>query len=342
MNLKPLIYEMPRIDRTLLLTGLIGVLVGILGALTFHDSFWLRFFDNLHWTSGYAVGALLAWQGVRLARERGDSAAPWWWFCTGLIAYTLGQLIWAAQVYVDWTPFPGPSDLFFLMLGPALAGGIYAYGRPLFNQAEWRIVLLDTGLLFIAMLTSTIALYLPRQGDYTGLQLCIMAAYPIGFWAAASLGLIMLLEMRARFNLSVLLLFFAIIGDVVLWNEWNLRIFANTLIDGSLLNILFSPFAILLGLGAAIWRPEPKLDADWDRFCEGFLRMVPLIMVILSASGIIFSVTLPGVTDVAKVAAVIGGLLLVVLATIRQSLTLKERDQLLAMQQKMQQSLRLA
>ena len=341
MSFKSIFYNLPFFDRTLLLTGLTGVLFGIVGALLSHDTYWLQFFDNLHWTCAYAVGALLAWQGVRMARERGDSTTPWWWFCMGLVSYTVAQLIWAAQVYVDWTPFPGPSDPFFLILGPAFTVGIYTYGRPHFNKAEWHIVLLDTALLLVAMLVATMALYLPRQGSYSWFQLCVMAAYPAGFWAAASLGLMIMLEMRARFKPRVLLLVFAIMGDIVLWNQWNLRIFADALIDGSLLNILFSPFAILLGLGAAIWRPEPSLDTGWDRFCEGLLRMVPLFMVTLAAMGIILSFSLPGESAAAKAAAVIGGLLLVVLATIRQSLTLKERDQLLATLKNVERGLKL-
>src|SRR3990167_5802064 len=135
---------MPRIDQALVLTGLTGFLIGIVGVWIARDLSWIKFFDSLHWTSSCIAGALFGWHGVRLARERGDPAAPWWWFFVGLAAYTVAQLIWDAQVYVGWTPFPGPSDPFFLMLGPAVAAGIYAYGRPHFNRAGWRIVLLDT------------------------------------------------------------------------------------------------------------------------------------------------------------------------------------------------------
>jgi len=333
ITLKSIFSELPRLDRALLLTGLIGLLTGIIGVLLAHDIAWIQVFDNLHWTSGYAVGALLAWQGVRLARKRGDSAAPWWCFTLGLVAYTIAQLIWAAQVYFDWTPFPGPSDPFFLMLGPAFAIGIYVYGRPHFNQAEWRIVLLDTSLLLITMLIATIAFYLPHQGDETLLQMTIMTAYPLGFWAAASLGLMLMLEMRARFEPRSLLLIFATLADIVLWNQWNLRIFADALIDGSWLNILFSPFAVLLGLGALLWRPEPKPDVRWENFCEGILRMLPLFLVTLAAAGIILSIIMPGVSEAVQTLAVTGGLVVVVLATIRQSLTLKDRDLLLAAQE---------
>ena len=326
-------YRMPILDRALLLAGLAGLVGGIAGVLFSSDISRIKFFDNLHWTCAYAVGALLAWQGVRLARERGEAATPWYWFSFGLLAYTVAQLIWAAQVYADWTPFPGPSDPFFLMLGPALAIGVYAYGRPHFNWAAWRIVLLDAASLLIAMLTLTVTFYMPQQGKISGLQLCVMTAYPTGFWAAASLGLVQMLAMRARFDPRALLLILAILADIVLWNQWNLRIFADALIDGSWLNILFSPVAVLLGLGAFAWRLEPGQDKRWTFLCEGLLRMLPLVLVVLSAAGIILAVTLPEVSDAAQVAAVTGGLLVVILAMIRQSVTLQDRDQLLAAQQ---------
>ena len=326
-------YRMPLLERALLLAGLSGLLAGVAGVLVSSDVSLIKFFDNLHWTCAYAVGALLAWQGVRLARERGEPAAPWYWFSFGLLAYTIAQLIWAAQVYVDWTPFPGPSDPFFLMLGPALAIGIYAYGRTHFNRAAWRIVLLDSASLLLAMLTLTVTFYMPHQGKMSWLQLSVMIAYPAGFWAAASLGLMQMLAMRARFDARVLLLISATMADIVLWNQWNLRIFADALIDGSWLNILFSPVAVLLGLGAFVWRLEPASDARWTFFCEGLLRLLPLFLVVLSAAGIILAVTLPEVSDAAQVTAVTGGLLVVVLAMIRQSVTLQDRDQLLAAQE---------
>lgn len=334
MSLQSQFYELPVINRVLMVVGLTGTLIGVVGVLIAHNIFWIQFFDNLHWTFAYALGAILAWQGAYLARQRGESEKPWWWFCFGLIAYTLAQIIWAIQVYVGWTPFPGPSDPFFLMLGPAFLMGIYTYGRSLFTWAKWRIVLLDTSLLFIAMLIATMMFYVPQQGNYSSFQLCVMVAYPAGLWAAASLGLIMMLEMRARFNLREVLLFSALMGNIMLWNQWNLRIFADDLIDGSLLNILFSPFAILLGLGAAIWRPvQAKPDKHWDRVCENLLRMLPLFMVIFSAVGIVLSVTFSGVSNEIRIIAVAGSLVVVILATIRQSLTLKDRDQLLASQE---------
>lgn len=332
IKLKSVFHDIPWIQRQLIIIGLAGVLMGVTGVLIAEDISWTQVFDNVHWTFGYSVGALFAWQGVRIARNKGQPSTPWWFFTLGLVSYTIAQLIWAFQVYIDWTPFPGPSDPFFLMLGPAFAAGIYAYGRPHFSQAEWRIVLLDAGLLLLTMLIATIVLYLPRQGNHTLFQLCVMAAYPIGFWSAASLGLMMMLEMRARFNFQSLLIIFATLADIALWNVWNLRIFSDALIDGSFVNIMFSPIAILLGLGAFIWQLEPSVDRRWDSFCIGFLRMLPLILVILAATGIIASLILPGVTEFAQITALTGGLLVVVLATIRQSLTLKERDLLLAAQ----------
>lgn len=332
VGLGSIFRSMSRIDRALILACLAGFVAGTAGVWMSHDFYWVEFFTNLNWTSSCASGALFAWHGLRQARKRGDSATPWQWFLAGLAAKTVAQIIWAAQVFSGWTPFPGPSDLFSLMLGPAIAAGIYTYGRPHFNRAGWNGVLLDTATLLVAMFIATIVFYLPHLGRYSWFQLGIMAAYPAGFWVAASLGMMLILHMRARFDLRGLLLIFAMLCNTALWDIWNLRTLSYALMNGSSLNIVFSSVAILTGVSAAVWRLEPKMDASWQRLCEFLLRLLPLFMVVVAVVGVALTEIAPGESKAAQPFVLVGSMVLVLLAMMRQVLTLEDRDQLLVLQ----------
>ena len=88
------------------LVALIGLtLLGCVGARAARGPV-VVLFDNIHWTAGYAAGALLAWRGYALARQspRQGTAA---WFLGGMLLLTLGQLVWDLQVWFGWLPFPG-------------------------------------------------------------------------------------------------------------------------------------------------------------------------------------------------------------------------------------------
>src|SRR5438093_6611951 len=101
--------------------------------------------DNVHWTVSYLAGALLAWLGVRHSRPAERSARRW--IALGLSAYAVGQVLWDIQVASGWNPFPGPSDTFFLLLGPLCGVGLAQMLRSRTSRVERRAAALDvTGL----------------------------------------------------------------------------------------------------------------------------------------------------------------------------------------------------
>lgn len=123
MSLKTVFNSMPRTNWIVFLTGLVGIVVGAIGIKLSHDPSLIKFFDNLHWTSGTATAAVLAWVG-RGQTGRQKSSGTLLWFAVGFTGYAIGQVIWDAQVALSYNKFPSPSDLFYLWLGPCLAMGL--------------------------------------------------------------------------------------------------------------------------------------------------------------------------------------------------------------------------
>ena len=317
------------------LAALIGLmLVGCIGARAAHGPL-VVLFDNIHWTSGYAAGALLAWGGYAAARHT-PHRATMAWFLGGMLSLTLGQLIWDVQVWFGWLPFPGPSDAFFLALGPALAVGMWKIGRHRLTWMDWRTARLDAAAFLVAVLAATMALFLPNQGSYSLFQVLVMGAYPLGLMAPACLGAILLLTLRARLSWRSLLLPISSVAFTVCWVVWNLRFLSNRLGDGDWLNISFSLVAVLIGLGIYGYQLEPVPDPRWDRRCEGMLRLLPLLLVLVAAGGIVAS-SLPGTTEATGITVAIGGGVVVIMAATRQGLLLGERDRLIATERMLRQ-----
>src|SRR3989304_3819089 len=124
------------------------------------DKTWLVFLDNLHWTTGNTAAAAMAWIGF--SQSTGAERAARRWFFAGLAAYSIGQLLWDIQVYIGWNPFPAPSDLGFLLLGPGCLLGLVAAMRTLLPKHNQLVTALDAAILSISILALTLAVYLPR------------------------------------------------------------------------------------------------------------------------------------------------------------------------------------
>lgn len=284
------------------------------------------FLDNLHWTAGYATGALFAW----FAFIKGSRSSPVLrWTAIGLTSLTMGQIIWALQVTADWIPFPGPSDPFFLATGPLIAIGLWQVASARLDIQAKRTLALDTAMLLVGVLTASMLLFIPRQGGFTLLQILVMAAYPLGLMWPTSLALNLLLTLRARLNWRVLLLPLSLVVFAWHWVEWNLRFLANTLQNGDWLNIGFSVVAILIGVSASLYSTHTVNDKRWDRRCESVLRLLPMMMVVISAGAVVLASTIVALPRFGNLVVSIGAAITVVLASIRQTYLLRERDQLL-------------
>jgi signal transduction histidine kinase len=327
--------EVPFRSFLSLLTALIALtLLGSLGARWAMPP-WVVPFDNLHWTAGYAAGALLAWRGFRAAGAS-SLRAPAAWFLAGMVLLTCGQLVWDVQVWFGWLPFPGPSDVFFLSLGPALAMGLWTIGRNRLGARAWQNAKLDALGFLVAVIAATLTLFLPRQGTYSLFQILVMAAYPLGLMAPACLGIVLALTLRARIDWRALLLPLSSVAFAFCWVVWNLRFLDGSLGDGDWLNISFSWVAVSIGAGIGWYRLDPVRTAQWDRACEGILRLLPLLLVLMAAGGMMLAI-LAGMGQATRIVVALGAGLVVVLAALRQGLLLRERDQLIATERLLRQ-----
>ena len=315
---------LPRHAWTVLAIGCVLVLTGIVGTRVAETKSWVVFWDMFHWTSSHATAAVLAWLGWRVASPA--ERTPRGWFTLALLAYTVGQVMWDVQVYVGWNPFPGPSDAGFLLLGVLIGAGFAGLLRGHLSAAERWAVTLDVLMISVAALTITLALYLPRRGASDVLTTAVLVAYPVLLLSAFGIGLVALLALRLRPTCGNLLLLATMLGEGVVWMEWNTRTLDGTLSDGVWFNYTFSGLALLLGLGSCGWTSQVSADPRWDRRCFATLRVLPLALVLMAALAIAFGRRL---APEAQDAAELGTVTVILLAIVRQSLLLRDRDRLL-------------
>ena len=87
---------------------------------------------------------------------------------------------------------------------------------------------------------------------------------------------------------------------------------------------------LTLGVGNVLWRVESSSEPRWARRSDNLLRMMPLIVVVGAAVSVVLAWSLPGVLHAVAVAIYASGAIVLVLATLRQSLLLVDRDRMLA------------
>lgn len=320
-----------KVSKVLFLIGMLGIAAGTLGIRLASTLNWIRFFDNLHWTAGTASAAGLAWLGWHRAQETAD-ARMLRWFAVGFTGYAIGQIIWDIQTWLDYSQFPSYSDLFYLWLGPCLSVGLVLEFRARKRQADLLPVLLDLMALSIAALTLILVLYLSKTVVLEWLRLAVLAAYPLTLVIPNVILLLMIPALRLRLTRTLALFFSAIAVTAWSWMKWNLMALDGSAVDGDWFNISFSLAILLAGYTTTIWQLESSDNWLWDWLCEGFLRLLPLVSVIISCVAVIVTTTDTGLADRLQKLINYGALLVILLAMLRQGLLLKERDQLLKAQ----------
>jgi len=320
--------------RTAGLLALLAIALAIAGARLGLDGAWVRLFDNMHWTIADIGAAWLAWIGVRDARENGRRAEflARRWFAAGFTSYAIGQLLWDLQIFLAWQPFPAPSDPFYMMMAPCCALGMMGYLRGRVRDSQRLAAVLDTLSLAIAVVAVALVVYLPERGDMNALALGVMVAYPTLLLAGACVGLMLIALVRVGRAWPVWVLTGMLAAHGGLWMEWNALTLRHALADGGIVNAAFSVCTLLGGLAVTRWRAQPAAGARIDRFYEGALRVLPLVVVV----GVTFAVTLqdsiahlsPSARWLCDAAAVV----VIALAAMRQTLQLRDRDQLIEAQ----------
>jgi diguanylate cyclase (GGDEF)-like protein/PAS domain S-box-containing protein len=322
--------------RLVLFVGLTGLLVGVVGIRFAQDPHWIRFFDNLHWTVGTVTAATLAWLGLRSASA--DSVRGLRWIAIGLSAYAVGQIIWDVQTIVGFSGFPSPSDIFYLWLGPCVGTGLLIEARRLADRVQRKTLLLDAATLAIAAMTLVLALYLSKHDDMALFSMAVLVAYPVSLFAAACIGLIAIPTLRLKFSWGYFLFLVSLMVTGGCWMAWNAMALDGATVDGSWFNSLFSISVMGMGLATLYWNIEPSRNAVWEQLSEGFLRMMPLVAVVLSGVAVILSDPHTGVSQTVSYAIKSGALVVVILAMLKQSTLVREHDLLKTATRKLEQS----
>ena len=296
-----------------------------------------HYFDYSHWTLAYAVAATLAWMGVRRAQP-GDVASRRW-FAYGLTITLIAQVLFDLQDITQRTPIVNLSDALFLSIGPCFVMGMLAPIRGC-ASTQRRSFDLNVSAVALVFLTLTSDLYLPRSGKTDPLDLAILIIYPICMLTPACIGLVMAPTLRWKVNHRWLLFLTASVLNSVVWMLWNDDYAVGEWANGSWLNLAFSFIAVGMGYGTFVWHTQSNEDAGWQRRCEAVTRLTPLIVVAAAVICVSLVWVLPHVLASVRITTIIGAAVAIVLATLRQNLSLQEYDRLLAAEQHLRERTR--
>ena len=138
--------------------------------------------------------------------------------------------------------------------------------------------------------------------------------------------------LRVSRGWSVWMLTATLAAQGALWMEWNALALQDQLVDGAVDNAVFSLCTLAGGLAVSCWQVGHAVQPRIDRFYDAALRVLPLIVVV----GVTFAVTLQDsiaqLSPPARLACDATALLVIVLAAVRQTLQVRDRDQLVEAQ----------
>jgi signal transduction histidine kinase/BarA-like signal transduction histidine kinase len=308
----------------------LAVTAAFVAARCSSDSVIVQWLDCLHWTIAFGAATALAWLGVHCSVGYVRDARRW--FALGLTSSVLGQLLFDLRVVTSWTPIPNLADALFLGLGPCCVLGLTASLRPNF-PLQRRPFVLDVTALGLVILTLTLDLYLPRRQTMDLWSMCLLVIYPVCLLTPGCLAAVLAPTMRWRVDHRWAILVIALVLNGALWMAWNSEYVDQTLQDASWVNLAFSFAGLGMGYGAFVWHPEARCDVSWERRCEAVLRLIPLFVVGTAVVSVAVVVILPNVLASVKFATFGGAALVIVLAALRQNLSLLEHDRLVAAEQ---------
>ncbi|MDI7164728.1 sensor histidine kinase [Leptospira santarosai] len=297
------------------------VVVSFFGNYYYEERQTDRLIDNIHWTVSYLCAAVLAWIGY-FSVESGIHRFRLW-FALGLTANALGQLSWAIQVYLDYYVIPTPSDYLFPWVAPCFVIG-YSIMVIECDRSRIRTAVLDALGLITAILTFSLALYLPQREGVGISQLLPLINHPVSFLTAAALGVLLIPLLRLQPDKSWFFFILGMGGTGFCWLLWNAFFIVQIPPDGTVLNAGFSVSALVLGYGALTWEPKFNDHPAWGRRFETALRLLPLFEVVASSITIVFAGTLNGLPEGVRIIAWTGTTIVVVIASARQTFLVKE------------------
>lgn len=279
--------------------------------------------ENVHWTLAFLVSAWIAYLGYRESEK--PLKKPKFYQFISLFSLAIGQLIWNAQTYYSWTPFPGPSDFFFF---PSTFFLLISF-LTLVPRQKWMTVSIDIAGFALGAAVLTLTLYLPEAESSNPFQLFVLSSYPIGLLSAAACFVVLQLHGRQRWNVGAIYLALSICALGFTWMSWNLGQLKGETHIGSYTNLSFSLTTLVVAWTSYQWHWNSDHSVIFDRFCEGVLRQLPLIMVALTTATLALLVFDGKVIGTTRLILVFGAFMVLIFAVYRQTKLLTERDQLI-------------
>ena len=315
-------FRLSRIDPQRLALRLLLVASAAICALaalsvTSADAEAARFFDRVHWTIAYVGAAVIAWLGV--FQVAGPDRTARRWFAIGLTITAIAYLDYVYWTFTGRTLVPRYGDQLFLAIGPCSLIGVLAVLRK-HSGLPLRSFLLDVVSLALVLLTLTLDLYLPRQEMMEPLRLVELVAYPVLLFTPVCILAVLAPTLRLRPDARWLVFLFAALGNGIAWMLWNANVPISLPRFGTWLNFLFSAATLALGYGACIWRTTVDPDPAWQRRCEAWLRMIPLLAVGAAVVTVAIVLAVPNMMRSVQVATIGGAAIVFVLAFARQNL----------------------
>lgn len=315
-------FRLSRIDPQRLALRLLLVASAAVCALaalsvTSADAEAARFFDRVHWTIAYVGAAVIAWLGV--FQVAGPDRTARRWFAIGLTITAIAYLDYVYWTFTGRTLVPRYGDQLFLAIGPCSLIGVLAVLRK-HSGLPLRSFLLDVVSLALVLLTLTLDLYLPRQEMMEPLRLVELVAYPVLLFTPVCILAVLAPTLRLRPDARWLIFLFAALGNGIAWMLWNANVPVSLPRFGTWLNFLFSAVTLALGYGACIWRTTVDPDPAWQRRCEAWLRMIPLLAVGAAVVTVAIVLAVPNMMRSVQVATIGGAAIVFVLAFARQNL----------------------
>jgi diguanylate cyclase (GGDEF)-like protein/PAS domain S-box-containing protein len=292
-------------------------------------------FPGLHvftWGLIGCSGAAMIVVGVRLHRP--SRALPWYLIAVALIFFVSGDTIYYSQVALGLpAPFPGPSDVLYLLVYPLLAAAFTLFIRAGSGDGN-RSALLDALVPTVSLgLLSWVYLIAPytRATDLTLLEKAVSVAYPLGDVLALAM-LLRLLTAAGRKPRAVSLLSLAIVGVLVSDVVYGLARLDSDWAVGGPIDLGWIVFYAAAGF-AALHPSMTRLTADRAPAAgtveTGGRRLILLTLAALIAPAVLLAQHVHGeVVDAPVIAAGSALMFLLVMARVRGLLAEQRRTNL--------------
>lgn len=304
-------------EKAVFLAGIVIVLTSMMAGAHPALQDWASVLDNIHWTVAFGLSALLAWQGWRHHDDHRDVRLG---LVAGAAFIAAGQLVYAAQIAAGWHPFPGPADALFLCAGPAWTFALTRLLRALAPPEARYPALLDIAGGAIALLTITLALYLPGANGTAPVALAVLVLYPVTLMSTAVMAALLVPALRLRLTPTHGFLTAGILGYGLCWMEWNRLALGEVQTAGTLLNALFSLNALMVGLALRFWRVQVHPAGSYHHRCDRVMLLLPLLAMTLAASVMAYLLFVINQQTLVHTVVLTSCIIVLVLAAIRQSL----------------------